>query len=135
MDVLLVEDEALVREMLAEVLTDAGLDVAATSSAEGALRVAGEAWDASQPPQVLVTDVDLGAGMDGVALVAEIRRRWPDLGVVVMTGRPSNLNGRDPDPDEICLHKPFRPHRLTTAVQDLMRKSRSRTEAARPPRE
>ena len=80
MDVLLVEDGPMIREMLAEAITEAGLHVAAAPSAEVALEVAGGAWDASQPPRVLVTDVGLGAGMDGLALVAEIRRRWPDLG-------------------------------------------------------
>jgi hypothetical protein len=40
MDVLLVEDEALVREMLAEDMADAGLDVAEAPSAEAALEAA-----------------------------------------------------------------------------------------------
>jgi CheY-like chemotaxis protein len=43
MDVLLVEDEALVREMLAEDLADAGLAVTEASSAEAALGSAGKA--------------------------------------------------------------------------------------------
>ena len=62
MDVLLVEDEPLIREMLAEDLTDAGLDVVEAPSAEAALGAAGRA---DQPPCVVVTDVNLGGGMDG----------------------------------------------------------------------
>jgi CheY-like chemotaxis protein len=58
--------------------------------------------------------------MDGLALAAEARRRWPDLGVVVMTGKPANLDGRRPDPREVRLLKPFRPHRLAAAVGELM---------------
>jgi CheY-like chemotaxis protein len=124
MYVLLVEDEALVREMLAEDLADAGLDVAEAPTAEVALAVAAAAAGAGQAPCVLATDVNLGGGMDGLALAAEVRRRWPRVGVVVMTGNPANLDGRRPDPREICLHKPFGPPRLTTAVQDLMGLSR-----------
>ncbi len=120
MDVLLVEDEALVRELLAEVLADAGLDVAEAPSAEAALDAAGVAGGAGRPPSVLVTDVNLGGGMDGLALAAEARRRWPDLGVVVMTGKPANLDGRRPDPREVRLLKPFGPHRLAAAVGELM---------------
>ena len=118
MDVLLVEDETLVRETLAEDLAGAGLDVAEAPSAEAAL--ARTATEAGQPPSVIVTDVDLGAGMDGLTFVAEARRRWPEVGVVVMTGNPANLNARRPDPREVCLRKPFAPRRLAAAVRALM---------------
>ena len=121
MDVLLVEDEPLIREMLAEDLVDAGLDVVEAPSAEAALGAAGRA---DQPPGVLVTDVNLGGGMDGIALAEEVRRRWPGVGVVVMTGKPSNLNGRRSDPREVCLVKPFGPPRLAAAVHELMGRSR-----------
>ena len=123
MDVLLVEDEALIREMLAEDLADAGLDVAEASSAEAALGAATAAGEAGRRPSVLVTDVNLGGGMDGLALAAEARRRWPEMGVVVMTGQPANLNGRRPDPREVCLLKPFGPPRLAAAVHHLMGRS------------
>jgi len=120
MYVLLVEDEGSIREMLAEDLADAGLDVAEAPTAEVALVIAAAAGQAGKPPCVLVTDVNLGGGMDGLALAAEMRRRWPGVGVVVMTGNPANLGGRPSDPREVCLRKPFGPPRLTTAVQELM---------------
>lgn len=121
MDVLLVEDELLIREMLAEDLSDAGLDVTEAPSAEAALGAAGKA---GRPPRVLVTDVNLGGGMDGFALADEARRRWPGVGVVVMTGKPSNLNDRRPDPREVCLVKPFGPPRLAAIVNELLGRSR-----------
>jgi DNA-binding response OmpR family regulator len=90
MDVLLVDDETLLRETLAEDLADAGLDVAEAPDAEAALDAASAAGQADGPPRVVVTDVNLGRGMDGLALAAEVRRRWPEVGVVVMTGKPAN---------------------------------------------
>ena len=123
MYVLLVEDEGLIREMLAEDLAEAGVDVAEAPTAEVALVVAAAAGQAGKPPCVLVTDVNLGSGMDGLALAAEVRRRWPEVGVVVMTGNPANLNGRRADPREVCLFKPFGPPVLTTAVHELMGRS------------
>ena len=126
MDVLLVDDEALIRETLAEDLADAGLDVAEAPNAEAALGAADAAahGGTGEPPRVLITDVNLGGGMDGLALAAEARRRWPGVGVVVMTGKPANLHGRRPDPHEVCLLKPFGPPRLAAAVRDLMGRSR-----------
>ena len=124
MDVLLVDDETLVRETLAEDLAEAGLDVTDAPDAEAALGAASAAaGEAGGPPRVLVTDVNLGRGMDGLALAAEVRHRWPEVGVVVMTGKPANLDGRGPDPREVCLFKPFGPPRLTAAVHRLMDQS------------
>ena len=124
MDVLLVDDETLVRETLAEDLADAGLDVTNAPDAEAALGAASAAaGEAGGPPRVLVTDVNLGRGMDGLALAAEVRRRWPEVGVVVMTGKSANLNGRRPDPREVCLLKPFGPPQLAAAVHELMGRS------------
>ena len=125
MDVLLVDDEALVRETLAEDLADAGLDVTDAPDAEAALGAASAAaGEAGGPPRVLVTDVNLGRGMDGLALAAEVRRRWPEVGVVVMTGKSANLNGGASDPREVCLLKPFGPPRLAAAVRHLLGRSR-----------
>jgi CheY-like chemotaxis protein len=123
MDVLLVEDEALIRELLAEYLADVGLDVTEAPSAEAALGAVTAAGEAGQPPSVVVTDVNLGWGMDGLALVAEVQRRWPEVGVIVMTGNPANLNGRCFGPHEVCLLKPFAPSQLAVAVHDLIGRS------------
>jgi DNA-binding NtrC family response regulator len=114
MDVLLAEDDTLVREALAETLADAGLVVAAAASAKDALRAA-EAEPAA-PPSVLVTDVDLGPGMDGHALASACRRRWPALAVVVISGEPDNLRARDPGPRGVFLAKPLRPAQLVRQV-------------------
>ena len=117
MDVLLVEDDELVREMLGEDLSDAGLSVVAARTAEEALLAAGRT---GSPPAVLVTDVDLGPGMDGLALAERARRCWPGLAVVVMTGDARNLarcprTGRDRH-----LMKPFIPERLVREVTSLI---------------
>ena len=93
MDVLLVEDEPSVRELLVEDLADAGLHVVPCPSAEAGLA---EVERHGPPPAVLVTDVNLGPGMDGMALAAEAQRRWPSVAVIVITGDERNLE-RMPD--------------------------------------
>ena len=79
--VLLVDDEALVREVLAEHLEDAGYGVVvAASGAEAlALLAAGEAVDA------LVTDLSM-PGMDGLAVIRAAQERRPGLPAVLLTG-------------------------------------------------
>ncbi len=116
MDVLLVEDEPLVRDLLEDDLVEAGLAVRPCSCAEEGLDcIAARAT----PPAVLVTDVNL-PGMDGLALARELQSRWPQMAVVVMTGDERNLAAMPAPLRDTCLVKPFSPPRLVAAVNALM---------------
>ncbi len=118
--VLLVEGEPRARAAIAEALDGAGLGVAGAANAEAALGAA-EADPAGPPPAVLVTDTDLApGGMDGLALAAEARRRWPDLGVVYVTGRPSRLDGQVLRARDRFLPKPVTRVALVRAVRGLV---------------
>ena len=76
---LVVDDDASIRETLELHFGGLGHDVATASSAEDALgRLA--AFD----PMLVVTDVRMG-GMDGLALLETLRARRPDIDVVVIT--------------------------------------------------
>ena len=119
MDVLVVDDETLLREVVSEQLAEDGLAVTDAPSAEDALLKA----QADGAPDVVVTDVNLGPGMDGLALAEEVHKRWPGAGVVVMTGNPANVRHRTFGPRERCLLKPFSPSAMVLAVRELMRRS------------
>lgn len=110
MDVLLVEDNVLIRACLAEMLTDAGMRVAEASTAGEALELAN-----ANPPAVLVTDLNLGSGMGGRALAALAHRRWPSVRVVLMSGEEIGDNGL-PAGDHF-VSKPFRGADLIQAIQ------------------
>ena len=73
----MVEDEPLVREVAVAALRGAGFGVAEAASAEEALALAGSGGHGGggAAPAVVVADLRLGAGMDGLALGAEARRR------------------------------------------------------------
>lgn len=77
---LLVEDEAALREVIAEQLRDHGYQVDAVESGEAALaRLADFAFD------ILVTDLRL-PGIDGSRLIEDALERYPDLIVIVISG-------------------------------------------------
>src|SRR5215831_5146508 len=78
--VLLVEDEALLREALAEQLIDRGYAVEQAESGEDALaRLTDFAFD------VIITDLRL-PGIDGSAVVDAALDRYPDIIAIVVTG-------------------------------------------------
>ena len=81
--VLLLEDEALLRAMLAATLPDETMTVVgAFGDAKSAVAAAAET-----PFDVLVTDLDLlqGPGPNGIVVANVIRRTHPDAGIVLLT--------------------------------------------------
>jgi DNA-binding NarL/FixJ family response regulator len=77
------EDDVLLREGVARILTDAGLEVVA---------LAGDADDLLQRslayrPDVVVTDVQMPPRRDddGLRAAMELRRRSPDIGVLILS--------------------------------------------------
>lgn len=112
MDVLLVEDDALVLATLGEALRLAGLDTERHTSAETALESLSQ-----QRPRAVVTDINLGSGMDGVMLGRVVRARYPEVPFVYISGRYSELRGLTMH--ERFLLKPFSASMLLRALKEL----------------
>ena len=112
---LLVEDDALVRLTVAMMLEDHGFGVVEAATGEEALRLMEQGLDAP----VMVTDVDLGAGVSGLELADRLRARRPDLVIVFITGRVASLRGRVLGPREAVLPKPFEAGDLAELVRRL----------------
>ncbi|PRX43890.1 LuxR family two component transcriptional regulator [Prauserella shujinwangii] len=83
MRVILAEDSTLLREGLVRLLAEEGHEVVA---AVGDGRALVEAT-AAHRPDVIVTDVRMppGRGDEGLVAALEIRRRWPEIGVLVLS--------------------------------------------------
>jgi two-component system cell cycle response regulator CpdR len=89
---LVVEDDAMQREMIALLLEESEYDVIQCESAEAAALVLDRMGSMLS---LLMTDVNLAGRMTGAELAAIARSRYPMLDVVVTSGKP--LNGRLPD--------------------------------------
>lgn len=78
--ILVAEDDGALRELLVELLTDAGYSVVAVASGTDALpRIRG-----ANQPEVVLTDLVM-PGVGGEALLAMIQREYAHIPVVVMT--------------------------------------------------
>jgi two-component system response regulator AtoC len=84
--ILIVDDEASLRKVLAASLRKEGFDVVSVKSAEEALEVleANEAPDTGEPFHLVITDLRM-PGMDGLTLLSRINKRFKDLPVVMLT--------------------------------------------------
>ncbi|HLA61229.1 MAG TPA: sigma-54 dependent transcriptional regulator [Nitrospiraceae bacterium] len=77
--VMVVDDDAETLALLREVVAKEGYEVESAEDAETALRRLGE-WQ----PELVITDIHM-PGMDGLALLAALREKEPDIPVVLLT--------------------------------------------------
>ena|GEM_PF-96979 len=110
---LLVDDEDLVRESAAQMLSDLGFEVKATTSATEAQSLIDEGIE----PDLLITD-HLMPGMTGTELARSVLRQLPGTEVLIMSGY---ADAKGIDPDLPRLTKPFRQADLAAALRQLWR--------------
>ena len=115
--ILIVDDEAEIREALAEILSGAQHRVVTVGSGREALeRMAAEHFD------VILTDIRM-ADIDGRALYQEIEQRWPGQGehVVFVTGDTlaSTLREFVSASGRPVIEKPFLPSEVRRIVAEL----------------
>ena len=112
--VLLVEDEILINEWVAQSLAEQGFAVQAVTNAADAL-----GHLACEPVDVLFTDVNLPGGMDGATLARRAREMRPRLPVIYASARATLLAQDARVPGAIVVPKPYEPSlvgRLVTAA-------------------
>ena len=112
--VLFVEDEFFIREWIAQSLAEQGFVVESLTNAADAL-----SYLMRTPIDVLLTDINLPGGMDGMALARRARQLRPDLAVIYASARAATLKQEVRVPGSVVLPKPYEPAvlgRLLTAV-------------------
>ncbi|NWK94160.1 hybrid sensor histidine kinase/response regulator [Sphingobium lactosutens] len=124
--ILLCEDDENVRAYSASVLRDLGYRIVETGTAADALA----ALDgASEPIDLLFTDVVLPGGMSGADLAREVHVRYPALRILFTTGYARNAiihHGRL-DPGVELLTKPFTYADLAAKVRAMLDDQSSQT--------
>jgi DNA-binding NtrC family response regulator len=122
-DVLLVEDDVLLRSTFCELMGMAGLAVRDTASPAEALEILAEY---KERPPVLVTDIDLRAKITGLHLGSLARMRNPVQAVIYVTGGYEALATRTYHPQlERVMIKPLQLAELLEAIEQSLRMSRS----------
>jgi two-component system nitrogen regulation response regulator NtrX len=81
-DILIIDDEADIRELIAGILQDEGFETRLAHNSDAAL---GEV--AQRRPSLVILDIWLqGSKLDGLDLLLEIKQRVPDLPVIIISG-------------------------------------------------
>ena len=115
---LVVEDDALQREVVSELLRDNGLEVVECSTAEAAELVLASTGNELR---ALVTDINLAGEMSGVELAAYARRKFPCINIVVVSGKPASASaGRSLLPQALSSQGPACRRAQLTALKPLL---------------
>lgn len=114
--ILVVEDDVLVRMVASDILTDAGFRVYEAHDAREAMTL----LEARSDVRVVFTDWNMPGDVDGLGLARLVHGRWPEIGVIVTSGKMR------PDPAGLpkggrFLTKPYRPSALVAEIEALVR--------------
>ena len=118
-NVLVVEDDQTVKSLLSNIFKRH--NIRHTLAADGV--IAQEIWRTANPPfDLLVTDIVMPNGVNGIRLARTLRESNPDLGVVLTSGFSELLfdstNLQMPGNPPKILQKPFSPDDLLSAMTE-----------------
>lgn len=127
-DILVVDDEADIRHLIADILRDEGYSCRDANGSDEALRAMDE-----RVPNLVILDIWLqGSAMDGLEILDEIRTREPALPVIMISGHADietavsaiKLGAYD------FIEKPFKSDRLLLMAERAIDAARLRRENA-----
>jgi len=111
----LVEDEESLNEILSYYMKEEGWDVKSFTRGTDAQKMINE------PPHLWILDIML-PDLDGIQLIKEIKQKTPDVPVIFMSARNSDMDrimGLELGSDDY-LSKPFLPRELIIRTQKLL---------------
>lgn len=112
--VLIVEDDSLVSELAAGILSELGFQATVTHSAKEAL----ERLSGDQRPNIVFSDIVMPGGMSGIELARRVRDRFPELPILLTSGYSEHLRE---DVGFPILQKPYDMSSLADALSRLLK--------------
>ena len=113
--VLIVEHDALLKSLTADIMQDAGFAVLQASDADEAVTILESRSDIA----LLLTSVIMPGRTDGVGLVHMVCKRWPAVKTVIASGQ-RRLRGRGLPKDSRFFLKPYHVQTMISEIRSLI---------------
>ena len=104
---LVVDDDPFILMDAIDIVVEAGFRPLEATTVASAIEVLDEHW---AEVRVLFTDVQMPGGRDGFSLAREAAERWPEIWIVVASGRAT------PGPDDLPKGATFIPKPFSTRI-------------------
>jgi DNA-binding NtrC family response regulator len=112
--VLVVEDEPLLRMNTVDMVEEAGFEVVEAANAKQAMKLLQDRDDI----HIILSDIDMPPGMDGMDLVAIVHDRWPPIAIILVSGQIASASVRLPEGGEF-FSKPYRSQDLVATMHRM----------------
>lgn len=125
-DILIVDDEADIRDLVSDILKDAKYSTRSAANSDAAFKAIAE-----RVPSLLVLDIWLqGSEMDGLGILEMVRKKYPHMPVVMISGHGNietavsaiKMGAYD------FIEKPFKEDRLLLVIARALENSRLKNE-------
>jgi CheY-like chemotaxis protein len=113
--ILVVEDDAIVRNLVLLMLSKEGYAVLSANDGQEALEICEKFKD---PIHLILTDIDMPR-MDGLELAERLRKQRPEIKIVVMSGQ-TVVTIREENVHDAFLRKPFIPPTILDCIQRVL---------------
>jgi two-component sensor histidine kinase/CheY-like chemotaxis protein len=116
-NVLIVEDEMVLRMRAVDIVEDAGFNPVEAVNADDALAI----LESRSDIEMLFTDIQMPGSMDGLKLAHAVRERWPLIKIILVSGQLT-LTDADKPADSRFYGKPLDVKHMIAELQDMMGK-------------
>lgn len=113
--ILVVEDEPLLRLAALDLVEMAGFEAIPAADATEAVKI----LESRDDIRVVMTDVDMPRGVDGMRLAAIIRDRWPPIKVIIVSGHVEDPGDSIPA-ETVFFSKPYREEQIIETIQTMV---------------
>src|SRR5438270_3691022 len=114
-NVLIVEDEMVLRMRAVDIVEDAGFCPVEAVNADQAIAILESRSDIS----LLFTDIQMPGSMDGLKLAHAVHDRWPAIKIILVSGQVNPSEAERP-PDSRFFGKPLGVEEMTAQLQAMI---------------
>src|ERR1051325_3460117 len=114
-NVLVVEDEIVLRMRAVDIVEDAGFTAVEAVNADEALAILESRADIS----LLFSDIQMPGSMDGLKLAHAVHDRWPAIRIILVSGQVE-VSKTDKPADSRFFGKPLEMKQMITELQEMV---------------
>ncbi|MBI5234570.1 MAG: response regulator [Deltaproteobacteria bacterium] len=119
-NVLVMDDEKVVRELLYEVLSSMDYNVTLASDGKEAVSLYKEAFAAGHPFDAVILDLTVPGGVDGKAVLKELLEVCPSIKAIASSGNPAEMKGFSAHGFRAAIAKPYNLANMTSLLKNLI---------------
>ena len=119
-NVLVVEDEMVLRMRAVDIVEDAGFTAVEAVNADEALSILESRSDIS----LLFSDIQMPGSMDGLKLAHAVHDRWPSIKIILVSGQVK-LSDADRPADSRFFGKPLEVKQMIAELQEMVGNGRT----------